>query len=112
MGPSDADPEGAGHRGHAALSDLWDKMVMPIEKFRFAFNSSYAAGDEVANIGWVTAFLPDDLVMDIDCVFVYQVNEDGLLVSVRGYYEPEQVSSSIRKQVPWEREPRSLMRMI
>jgi steroid Delta-isomerase len=98
VGPTDADPEGAGHRGHAAISVFWDNLVAPIEEFRFAFSSSYAAGDEVANTGRVTAFLAGDQVMDIDCVFLYQVNDAGLLVSVRGYWETEQVSNSIRKR--------------
>lgn len=98
VGPSDADPEGAGHRGRVALSQFWDKMVAPIEQFRFTFNLSYASGNEVANVGQVTAFLPGDLIMDIDCVFVYRVNDEGLLVSVRGYYEAEQVGHSVRKR--------------
>jgi steroid Delta-isomerase len=97
VGPSDADPQGVGHRGRVALSQFWDKLVAPIDKFRFTFNLSYASGNEVANVGQVTAFLPGDLVMDIDCVFVYQVNDEGLLLSVRGYYEAEQVRNSVRK---------------
>lgn len=98
VGPSDADPKGVGHRGHAALSEFWDKLVQPIEGFRFAFHSSYAAGDEVANVGRVTGFLSGDLIMDVDGVFVYRVNDEGLLLSVRAYWEAEQVSNSIRKR--------------
>lgn len=98
VGPSDADPEGAGHRGRAAISQFWDKMIAPIEQFRFTWSLSYASGNEVANVGRVTAFLPGDLVMDIDCVFVYQVDGEGLLVSVRGYYEAGQGGNSVRKR--------------
>lgn len=98
VGPSDSDPEGTGHRGHHALSDFWDKAIAPIEEFQFAFHSSFAADHEVANAGRITALIPGDLVMDIDCVFVYKVNAHGLLQSVRGYWEAEQVSNSIRKR--------------
>lgn len=98
VGPSDLDPQGIGHRGHTALSAFWDNAIAPIEEFRFAFHASFAAGDEVANVGTVTALLPGDLMMDINCVFVYHVNAEGLLRSVRGYWEAEQVNGSIRKR--------------
>src|ERR1700759_2704040 len=46
VGSSDLDPEGAGHRGHVALSRFWDEAIAPIEEFRFTFHSSFAAGAE------------------------------------------------------------------
>ena len=92
------DPEGVGHRGHTALSKFWDMTIAPIEEFRFAFHTSYAAGDEVANSGQITVLLPDDLIMDIDCTLVYKVDTEGKLLSLAEYWEPAQVNASIRKR--------------
>jgi len=98
VGPSQTDPDGLGHRGHEALSAFWDTDIAPIEEFRFAFHRSFAAGDEVANVGRITLLIPGGMMMDVDCVFVYRVNADGLLESVRGYWEESQVNSTVRKR--------------
>lgn len=98
VGPSDTDPGGTGHRRRQALSEFWDEAIAPIEEFRFAFHTSLAAGPEVANVRRITALIPGGLMLDIDCVFVCQVNSGGLLQSVRGYWEAEQVNNSIRKR--------------
>jgi steroid delta-isomerase len=87
VGPSFFDPEGAGHRGTTAISAFWDKAIALAERLEFDISESFAAGDEVANVGTITAFLPGGARVDTRGVFVYRVNSSGLIRSLRAFWE-------------------------
>jgi hypothetical protein len=57
---------------------------------------SFAAGDEVANIGTITAFLPGGSRVDTEGVFVYRVGPDGLIKSMRAFWEVARAMSTLR----------------
>jgi len=86
IGASPLDPEGKGHRGKEAISRFWDKQIAP-NRVLFNIKQSYAAGLEVANVGTITVVAPSGVVMLVDGVFTYRVNEAGKLAALRAYWE-------------------------
>jgi steroid delta-isomerase len=85
VGKSMFDPTGNGHRGRDAIAAFCD------------IRDSFAAGNEVANVGTITTFLPGGSRVDTEGVFVYRVNEDGLIVSMRAFWEMERAMATLRQ---------------
>lgn len=88
IGPSPLDPEGRGHHGREAIAAFFDTMIAP-SQVRFDITSSYAAGNEVANVGTITTTLADGSRVIVEGVFCYQVGDDGLIRSLRAFWEFE-----------------------
>jgi len=97
VGPSWFDPEGKGHHGHEGISAFWDKAIAPIERFTFHIHDSHANGSSCANVGTITTRFADGTVVDTDLVMVYTINEDGLVQSMRAYWEPDRAMATARK---------------
>jgi ketosteroid isomerase-like protein len=96
VGRSMFDATGEGHRGRDAISAFWDLAIGQAERFEFDIRDSFAAGNESANVGTITAFLPGGSVVDTEGVFVYRVNDDGLIVSLRAFWEIERAMATLR----------------
>ncbi len=58
---------------------------------RFTLRASYAAGSECANEGTITSTFPDGTAGIVDGVYLYRVDDDGLLLSVRAFWEFERL---------------------
>jgi ketosteroid isomerase-like protein len=97
VGPSMFDAEGKGHHGPEGISAFWDMTIGNVERFEFVIRDSHAAGDEVANVGTITTYLPGGYRVDTDGVFVYRVGEDGLIRSMRAYWETERAMATARQ---------------
>lgn len=97
VGPSMFDESGKGHHGREGISAFWDKTIGNVERFEFVIRDSHAAGDEVANVGTITTYLPGGYRVDTDGVFVYRVGEDGLITSMRAFWETERAMATARK---------------
>lgn len=85
IGVSVLDPTGQGHRGTEAIAAFWDTTIAS-GTIRFAIRESYAAGDEVANVGTITTTFPDGTAVAVDGVFTYRVGDDGLIRALRAYW--------------------------
>ena len=96
VGPSLFDPAGNGHQGLAAISAFWDSTISNAERIEFSISDSFAAGDEVANVGTITTYLPGDQRLDTDGVFVYRVDEQGRIRSLRAYWEFDRAMATLR----------------
>ncbi len=90
VGVSALDPTGKGHRGKEAIGKFWDTVIGP-NKVMMNIRDSYAAGDECANVGAITAVLPGGMVSIAEGVFVYRVNAAGKLVSLRAFWEMDKL---------------------
>lgn len=97
VGVSMFDPDGTGHHGRAAISAFWDKAIALAERFEFDIIDSFAAGDEVANVGTISAFLPGGIRIDTEGVFVYRVDEAGLIRSLRAFWETDRAMATMRR---------------
>jgi ketosteroid isomerase-like protein len=97
VGRSMFDPDGSGHRGKEAIAAFWDKAIALADRLEFHIVDSFAAGNEVANVGTIRAFLPGGGHMDTEGVFVYRVNDDGLILSLRAFWETERAMATFRE---------------
>jgi steroid delta-isomerase len=88
VGPSPLDPTGRGHRGRAAIGAFWDMIIAP-GSVRFAIERAIVCGDEIANIGTIFNRMPDGREIGAEGVFVYRVNGEGKLVSLKAYWDYE-----------------------
>ena len=90
VGMTAVDPTGAGHRGHDAISAFWDATIARAGGLNFIVHKSHATHDQVANSYTITPRDPCEFA-GIDCIFIYRVNDGGLLVYVGGYWDiPEE----------------------
>jgi len=97
VGPSMFDLEGKGHHGKEGIAAFWDLAIALAERFEFAIHDSFAAGDEVANVGTISAFLPGGNRIDTEGVFVYRVGPDGLIKSMRAFWEVDRAMATLRQ---------------
>jgi ketosteroid isomerase-like protein len=86
VGRSPIDPSGNGHRGREAIAKFWDNQIAA-NTIHFAVRESYAAGNECANVGTISIGMPNGMRARCDGVFVYRVNDEGKLVSLRAFWE-------------------------
>lgn len=86
VGPSPLDPDGTGHHGKEAIAAFYDTVIAQAE-VRFTLRASYVAGSECANEGTITSTFPDGTAGVVEGVYLYRVDDDGRLVSVRAYWE-------------------------
>ena len=93
IGESILDPTGEGHRGAEAIAAFWDTTIAS-GQIRFAIRESYAAGDEVANVGTITTTFPDGNGVEVDGVFTYRVGDDGLIRALRAYWSDESLRTT------------------
>lgn len=92
IGKSVFDPEGRGHRGREAIAAFWERWIEP-NRVLFAVRESYAAGDEIANVGSVTTVLPGGAAIVVQGVFTYRVDAAGKVLALRAYWEPARIAS-------------------
>lgn len=95
VGPSPFDPQGAGHRGREHMSIFWDGTIATTERLDFEIVASHAAGDEVANVGTITALLPGGVRLETHGVYVYRVNASGLITSLRAFWEFDRAMATV-----------------
>ncbi|MCP4435440.1 MAG: nuclear transport factor 2 family protein [Actinomycetia bacterium] len=86
IGESILDPEGKGHRGADEIAAFYDNVIGP-NQVRFRIDQSWAAGNEVANVGTITTTMGDGTVVHTDGVFTYRINDAGQVTALRAYWE-------------------------
>lgn len=92
VGVSPLDPRGEGHRGPDAIAAFWDGVIKrdPKAHTTFDYHTQYCAGDECACVGSLTNHFPDGSSFRVEGVFVYRVDAEGKLVSLRTFWEFDQ----------------------
>jgi steroid delta-isomerase len=95
VGPSWLDPTGEGHRGKEAIGAFFDSTIATLEAIRFEIIDSFAAGKEVANVGTIHLSLPGGTSGRCEGVFVYRVDDAGLLVSLRAFWEVDRMTATM-----------------
>ncbi len=100
IGVSMIDPEGKGHRGPAAREAFWDNFIAPAN-IHIDILDSYAAGNEVANhvVLTITIDMGDGkaLRQKVHGIFTYHVNDEGKLLSLRGFWEADDPRNALQE---------------
>ena len=91
VGPSPFDETGEGHHGAEAIAAFWDDVIAP-NPVAMKIHGSYAGGDEVANVITITTAFPDGSRAHVPGVAIYRVDGDGLIVSLRAFWEMDQMT--------------------
>jgi hypothetical protein len=66
-----------------------------VQRFHFTIEDSFANGDSCANVGTITTVLADGTRVDTEGVFVYRVDEAGLITSMRAHWEFDRAMSTV-----------------
>ena len=96
VGPSMFDAEGAGHRGHDGIRAFWNLAIAPVDEFHFEINDSFAnpGSNTCANIGRIRTSFADGSHTTTELIMVYIVNEEGLVTSMKAFWEPDRTMAS------------------
>jgi steroid delta-isomerase len=94
VGGSPLDPDGTGLRGRAALDRFWQQAVAA-NQIRFDVTAVHAAGREAAVVATVTTRFPHGAVASYDGVFVYTVDDEERIASLRAYWDVDGFLSSL-----------------
>ena len=95
IGESFIDPTGLGHHGPEARAAFWDNNIGSTESVEFELKDSFACGREVANVATIHITLPGGATTRCEGVFVYRVNEEGKLQSLRAYWELDRMMATM-----------------
>ncbi len=88
VGVSPLDPKGEGHQGKDAVTAFYDNAISKV-KVSFDYPRSYACANECAFVGTVFTTLPDGTENGSEGVFLYKVNDEGKILSLRAFWEHE-----------------------
>jgi steroid Delta-isomerase len=108
VGPSVFDPDGKGHHGRDGIAAFWDLAIADVDLFHFTITDSFANGDECANVGTISTVLADGTRVDTEGVFVYRVDADGRIASMRAHWEFNRAMATARRyegDLPARRNP-------
>ena len=78
-------PDGKGIRGKSAVSEFWDKHIGP-SKISIETHESHSTAYESAHVLTLTTTLSNGVVTKVRSIFTYEVDDDGKLTSLRGYW--------------------------
>ena len=90
VGVSMFDPTGQGHRGPEARAAFWDTVIAP-NPVHMDVHASHAGADEVANVVTITTSFPDGSRAVVDIVAIYHVDAEGKILSLRAFWEMDQI---------------------
>ena len=96
VGISPLDETGKGHIGKMAIEKFWDNNIAPNELvFNIKESIVPTGAPEVCNIGQIVTRVPMVKVTSItNGVFIYRVNSEGKIVSLRAYYNFNDMAKS------------------
>ncbi|MCW2600195.1 MAG: ketosteroid isomerase [Frankiales bacterium] len=95
VGISFIDPTGLGHHGPEGRAAFWDANIGSTEAIRFDIHDSFATGDEVANVATIHITLPGGTTTRCEGVFVYRLDEEGKLLSLRAFWEMDRMMATM-----------------
>lgn len=96
-GPSFFDTEGKGHRGRDGISAFWDTVIATAASIHFTVRDSFANGPFCANVATFSTEMADGTLVDTDLVATYQLDDQGLIESMRAYWEMERAMATARR---------------
>lgn len=86
IGKAPTNPTGEGLYGREGLEKFWSNNIEPTEKMVIDAQHSYAAGLESAHLMTLNVLFKNGMRTIVTGVFTYQVNEEGKLTNLRGYW--------------------------
>ena len=95
VGPSPHDPTGEGFCGKERLAEFWDSMIGP-SNTRIVSHQQIASGtNDCACLATATNTLSGDLTIRIEMIVAYQVNDAGLITSLRAFWDRAAIAKQL-----------------
>lgn len=91
IGQGPTNPTGKGINGKAEVGDFYDKHIAK-SKIVVTTHESHSIGDEAAHVLELTTTLENGVVSKVRSIFTYRLNDEGKLVSMRGYWTLDDMS--------------------
>lgn len=85
VGPSMFDPEGKGHSGKAAIERFWDNVIAR-SNLTIEASQRIPCADSCAAVLKATNELGPGKKTVVDMIGIYQVNDEGKLISLKVYW--------------------------
>jgi ketosteroid isomerase-like protein len=95
VGVSFIDPTGEGFRGPERRAQFWDNNIGSTDAIVFELHDSFAAGNEVANVATIHITVGGNTKTKCEGVFVYRVDDDGKLLSLRAFWETDRMMATL-----------------
>jgi len=94
VGKSPHDPEGAGFRGKARISEFWDTMIGP-GNLTIIPHKRYPCGEDVVAVAMTAANNIAGLKTYIEMIATYEVNEAGQLQTLKVYWDVDALTDQL-----------------
>ena len=99
VGPSMYSADGSGQRGREQLSAFFDQSIAGTEFLDFDMDDCFACGDEIAYTGRIHIGMPGAR-LTADGVFCYRVDAEGLITSLRAFWEFDRAMAGLTATGP------------
>ena len=96
VGPSPFDKEGKGHHGKAAIANFWDMVIGPANLTMVA-HERYPCGNSCPVSMTVTNDLGNGLKTTIPMLGLYEVNDEGKLISLKVFWEWDKLKAQLKE---------------
>jgi len=99
IGVSPLDQKGEGHKTPAEREAFWDQNIANSD-IKITIHHSYAAANEVANHVTLDILIPlgdKKFRQQTKGIFTYHVDEQGKILSLRGYWEFDESMKTMRE---------------
>jgi len=97
VGKSPFDPTGEGFRGKAALKRYWDTVIAKT-KLTIVATQQLVSGNTCAVVLRTTNDFGDGATTTMDQIGIYEVNDDGKLVSVKVYWDWDALLAQVKEK--------------
>ena len=95
VGKSPFDPKGEGYRGKAGLKRFWD-TVLGKTKLSIVVKQQLVSDNACAVVVETTSEFGDGATTTVDSIGIYEVNDDGKLVSVKVYWDWDALLAQVK----------------
>lgn len=97
VGPSNHDPEGKGFVGKARIAAFWDIMIAPAD-VQLISHKRIACGEYICAANVTSASKIGDIKVATEMMVIYEVNEDGLIMSLRAHWDVDKSAEQVEMQ--------------
>ncbi|MEM8594130.1 MAG: nuclear transport factor 2 family protein [Pseudomonadota bacterium] len=90
VGISPLDPTGEGHKGREAIGAFYDLTIAGGE-MNAEIISSHPSGNECANKVALTKKYSEEMIISVEMIVVYRINDAGKIESLKAYWDYQEV---------------------
>lgn len=87
VGGSPIDPNGEGFQGRSKIASFWDAIVTASDSVEFEIREQHASGNCIAKVATVRLELKAGKTVSYDGVFLYELNDTGLIQKLSGIFQ-------------------------